>query len=248
MKKSICLLCLSLAIILSACVTPLKVQKELNKRKYQLGYVFDSKIAKNESNRKVNLVVHDKLDLSDTTLVEKTKGSGWFIVFAGGYNYDFIVKLGKKSVSPPIDDFFYTSFCTESKRSGAFMVSDSNEKSDLLIEITLEKCIIKSDYHTNLFVGPGLYFSKSYARPKFNEFMVNARLLSKDSLIFSQKYVSWKSAIFADSKAKDIRQLKRFMMENLAESTSLMVKELVEYIVKDVKEYLFDRKTEVDNR
>lgn len=223
-----------LAIIATSCVSSDVFEKKLNKKQYQLGYIFNSKIDSNKVDKKVLLKYLDKTKDNFSTKVKVIDESGWFILIGGGGSSDYDICLGKNSTIPNFNDFFVKSFLTEAERSGKFQTTNSDSTSDFILELTLLNYEVEAKYSSSFFVLMGGFSSESKVKPSWAQIRYDVKLKDKDSVVFNKKYSSGKYAYFVEKNAFNDTELIKFMMTNLAESASINTKHLVETIVQDI--------------
>jgi len=234
------------SFLMVACSQTKMLQKSLDKISMPLDYSYD--IQPSICSKKDSLVVFfNGIPWNTPTKVSKRRGKCFPFLIVNYFESNMGVSLGKNSVYPDYNDFFFDSMLDECYRSGCFTVCYDSTFSDSVYKLTLsiDTCETKSNYRTSttilyfIYAYSTSYFEKGY--PAETHLSISARLSKGESLIFDKTYSVERKKPFSSIRGGDTNQLRTDFVANMVESLSLSSKECIEAIVEDINGTLIQR-------
>lgn len=239
MKRNLFIAFLSI-FIFASCYTQ-KIQRKLDSYKGSLTYLHNRPVNKNSKLETISLSFINKTEIDDIAKVKKIKHR--ILPFLVYYGEDYLadVNIGQNILEEKYDNFFVNSFETEAKRSSNFEVKKEFEKNKYEVEITLEKCKVKSYFHIKIEVFCLFYSSITNidmgGSPSETNLSVNMILKKEGKIFLQKKYNVDNAQDYVNYPVTRENEYYSDLMNNMVESLSLSTKQCVDNMVSDLSEF-----------
>lgn len=223
-------------VLFSSCISVKKYERKINEVNVDLGYLHDSEKSNNKTARIIALEV---LDVTKDTVfkTKASRNSRHFIhlILFQSYHYDYKVTLGKNSIIPDLNAFIRSSVKKESERSGDFFIVDEHQQVERRLIIEIKNFVFKSNFRKGSIAFGNMSNTTFKITPEKPSLIINAKLKDiQGNIIFEKKYISSKFSAFKGLTSSKSKEIRVELMDNLAESVSENVKNIVAEIVQDI--------------
>lgn len=205
------------------------IKYSLNNTKAEMFYVFDSVPIKNKKPFTVRLnAVTVKKDLPKEIVIEHVDKGSKSSDVAYQYWNKYKCRLGKKSLKQEPKEFIYDSLIEEMKRSGKFtLVTDKQSNAEYTIRVELVECDSVTYYEVYKETSCVSTTTREMVKPAEAKIALNISLYHADRFVKDTECQSTKTVKFITSRVRNVYELRRNCVANMAEALSLCAKECV---------------------
>lgn len=205
-------------VIFTSCMGPKALQRQVNRKTYEVPLVYTTPIVKDKSDKTVFIEYSTaRTTMKAETQVIKHRGFYLPLILAYIWDYDMKINLGDDSSGPKVTNTIETITRKVFSRSGNFTITTDKSQADYIATIELNKAKANCEYHRG---GAAVFNSMSQsesAEKSVGRLNMHVLLTQNDLVILDKEFEEKGENGFVGT-TENISNIKHSAMKNLIEN------------------------------